>query len=57
MKIVRPLPMFDNEALGLKNIVIRACYPANQWVIQPLGANEEPDTKEQSVKNKAVHEC
>jgi len=46
MKTVRPLPMFDNEVLGLKNIVIRACYPANEWQIKPLGKNEEPHTKD-----------
>lgn len=44
MKIVRPLPMFNSEKLGLKNVVIRACYPANEWIIRPLGKSEEPHT-------------
>lgn len=46
MKIVRPMPMFNSELLGLKNIVIRACYPANGWKIIPLGKTEDPDTQE-----------
>jgi len=46
MKIVRPLPMFNSEKLGLKNVVIRACYPANQWIIRKLGDKEEPHTED-----------
>lgn len=43
LKIVKVLPEFNNEKLGLKNVIIRACYPHNEWQFIKLGKNSPPD--------------